>query len=201
MKHAYIFDFDGVLVTTMEAHFAAYGKALSEWGVPLDREQFYYQAGMTGREQIRYFCAKAGKPDADVEAIYNRKTEIAPDFVHLIRPIRCNIDLLAVLKAAGHPAAIASGSSKPSIVPITERFGIEVDTIVSSEDVSRGKPDPELFLTAAQRLGCEPAGCTVIEDAPVGLEAAQAAGMQCMLFHPAARLSSLSDVSSSSLRR
>lgn len=183
MKHGYIFDFDGVLVHTMEAHFAAYGQALSEWDVPLDREQFYYQAGMTGREQIRYFCAEAGKPEADVEAIYNRKKEIAPDYVHLIRPIQSNIDLLAVLKAAGHPIAIASGSSKPSIVPITKRFGIEVDTIVSSEDVSRGKPDPELFLTAAERLGCGPGDCTVIEDAPVGLEAARAAGMQCMMFY------------------
>lgn len=178
---AYLFDFDGVLVDTMPAHFASYREALEEVGVPLDRERFYYQAGMTGREQIRYFCLQAGV-QADVERIYARKNELAPRHRHLVTPIPENLALLHALRAAGFKTAIASGSSRPSILPVMERFGIEVDAVVSSEDVTRGKPHPDLFLEAAARLGAVPQLCTVVEDSEVGIQAAQAAGMSSLRF-------------------
>ncbi len=178
---AYIFDFDGVLVDTMPAHFASYREALAEAGVPLDRERFYYQAGMTGREQIRYFCQQAGV-QADVEAIYARKNELAPKHRHLISPIPCNLRLLHLLRAAGLRAAIASGSSRPSILPVMELFGIAADALVCSEDVRRGKPHPDLFLKAAELLGVEPAFCIVVEDSEVGIQAARAAGMHALRF-------------------
>ena len=178
---AYLFDFDGVLVDTMPAHFASYRDALAEAGVPLDRERFYYQAGMTGREQIRWFCDQAGV-QADVERIYARKNELAPRHRHLVTPIPENLALLRVLRAAGLKTAIASGSSRPSILPVMERFGIEVDAVVSSEDVTRGKPHPDLFLQAAARLGAAPRLCTVVEDSEVGIQAAQAAGMSALRF-------------------
>jgi len=178
---AYIFDFDGVLVDTMPAHFASYREALEEVGVPLDRERFYYQAGMTGREQIRWFCRQAGV-QADVERIYARKNELAPRHRDLVTPIPENLALLRVLRAAGLKTAIASGSSRPSILPVMERFGIEVDAVVSSEDVTRGKPHPDLFLEAAARLGAAPQLCTVVEDSEVGIQAAQAAGMSALRF-------------------
>ena len=75
MKFAYIFDFDGVLVRTMEAHFRCYQRALEEVGVPIDRGQFYRQAGMTGQERIRYFAQRA-QVSVDVEAVYRRKRAI-----------------------------------------------------------------------------------------------------------------------------
>jgi HAD superfamily hydrolase (TIGR01509 family) len=180
-RWAWIFDFDGVLVDTMPAHFASYRDALAAFGVPLDRERFYYQAGMTGREQIRYFCEQAGV-QADVERIYARKNELAPSHQHLVTPILRNQELLRALRAAGMPTAIASGSSRPSILPVMERFGIEVDAVVSSEDVARGKPHPDLFLQAAARLGAAPQDCTVIEDSQVGIQAAQAAGMGVLRY-------------------
>jgi HAD superfamily hydrolase (TIGR01509 family) len=178
---AWIFDFDGVLVDTMPAHFASYREALAEVGVPLDRERFYYQAGMTGREQIRYFCQQAGV-QADVERIYARKNELAPRHQHLVAPIPRNLELLRAMRAARLPTAIASGSSRPSILPVMQRFGIEADAVVSAEDVSRGKPHPDLFLLAAARLGAAPASCTVVEDSEVGVQAALAAGMGCLRF-------------------
>lgn len=182
---AWIFDFDGVLVDSMPAHFASYGAALAEVGVTLDRERFYYQAGMTGREQIRYFCEQAGAPaDAErIERIYARKNELAPRYRHLIAPIPANLRLLALLRAAGVPTAIASGSSLPSILPVMAELGIEADAIASSEDVRRGKPHPDLFLCAARKLGVPPGICTVVEDSEVGIQAARAAGMRAMRFH------------------
>ena len=178
---AYIFDFDGVLVDTMPAHFASYREALAEVGVPLDRERFYYQAGMTGREQIRYFCGQAGVT-ADADRIYDRKNELAPRHAHLITAIPRNLELLRILRAAGVKAAIASGSSRPSILPVMARFGIEVDAVASSEDVQRGKPHPDLFLCAARKLGAAPEHCTVVEDSEVGIQAAQAAGMHALRY-------------------
>jgi HAD superfamily hydrolase (TIGR01509 family) len=177
----YIFDFDGVLVNTMPAHYASYREALAEVGVPLDKERFYYQAGMTGREQIRYFCEQA-RVQADVEAVYARKNELASKHQHLISPIPCNLRLLHLLRAAGVRVAIASGSSRPSILPVMERFGIAADAVASSEDVRRGKPHPDLFLCAAERLGVAPADCTVVEDSEVGIQAAQAAGMHALRY-------------------
>jgi HAD superfamily hydrolase (TIGR01509 family) len=181
MAYGYIFDFDGVLVNTMEMHYEAYKRAMEEAGVPIVREQFFKQAGMTGREQIKYFADLAGVR-ADVEAIYRRKGELALDHPERASEIECNIALLRTLKAAGAPVAIASGSSRPSIIPIMKKFGIEVDAIATSEDVKRGKPSPDLFLFAAERLGVDPGNCVVVEDSEVGIEAAKAAGMKAFRF-------------------
>ena len=181
MTYGYIFDFDGVLVNTMEMHYEAYKRAMEEAGVPIVRETFFRQAGMTGREQIKYFADRAGV-EADVEKIYRRKGELARDHTERAARIECNIALLRTLKSAGAPVAIATGSSRPSILPIMQKFGIEVDAIASSEDVKRGKPSPDLFLFAAERLGVDPGDCVVVEDSDVGIEAAKAAGMKAFRF-------------------
>lgn len=179
---AYIFDFDGVLVGTMEAHFQCYKKAMDESGVSIDKKQFYSQAGMKGVEQIQYFANKQGKK-VDAQKIYLRKKEIWEVSDLEVTPISCNIKLLKLLKDSGHPVAIASGSSPSSINPIVEKFNIQVDCIITSEDVKRGKPNPDLFLKAAEKLNANPENCIVIEDSDAGIEAAAAAGMKSMRFY------------------
>lgn len=181
MKYAYIFDFDGVLADSMEAHFACYKQALEEVNVPVDREQFYRQAGMTGIEQITYFADKAGV-DVSAQDVYARKREIWNNSEHNATPIRCNIDLMKLLQQAGHPVAIASGSSRPSILPIMKALGIFADVLVTSEDVARGKPFPDLFLKAAEKLNVPAEYCVVVEDSEVGIESALAGGMKALRF-------------------
>jgi HAD superfamily hydrolase (TIGR01549 family) len=186
MGRGYIFDFDGVLVNTMGAHFSAYRQALAEAGVPIDKEQFYRQAGMTGREQIRYFAEKANVT-IDVSRVYERTREIRRDQPQPTEAIACNVELLRLLRSARVPVAIASGSSRASILPIMREHGIEADAIVTAEDIQRGKPFPDLFLRAAEALGVAPADCVVIEDSEVGIEAARAAGMQALRFYDKAK--------------
>jgi HAD superfamily hydrolase (TIGR01509 family) len=179
---AYIFDVDGVLLRTMEAHFACYKQALEESGVPIDKAQFYAQAGMTGQEQIKYFAVKAGV-NVDVQKIYARKRELFQEHKEAARMIECNVRLLGALKSANVPVAIASGSSRKSWVPLLARFGIQADALVGAEDVKRGKPHPDLFLCAAEKLGVPPSHCIVIEDSDAGIDAARAAGMKAMRFY------------------
>ena len=184
MKYAYIFDFDGVLANSMEAHFSCYKQALKEVGVPIDKEQFHRQAGMTGLEQINYFAEKAGVT-IDAELVYARKREIWNKKRPEATPIVCNIDLMNTLQKTGHPVAIASGSSRPSIIPIMKNLGIHADVLVSSEDVSKGKPSPDLFLKAAEKLNVPPEYCIVVEDSDVGIEASLAGGMNALRFFAA----------------
>jgi HAD superfamily hydrolase (TIGR01509 family) len=184
VTHAFIFDFDGVLVNTMPAHFIAYRQALAEVGVPIDEKQFYSQAGMTGREQIRYFARKAGM-EVDADAVYARTRAIRSGQALPTEGIACNLELLRILRAAGAQVAVATGSSRPSILPIMAEHGIEADAIVTSEDITRGKPFPDLFLKAAEALGVAPQNCVVIEDSDAGIAAAQAGGMQALRFFAA----------------
>ena len=184
MKTAYIFDFDGVLVDTMKAHLKCYEEACAEVGIPLDKAQFYSQAGMSGAEQIAYFAAKAGKK-VNVRTVYRRKKELYAEHINLATLIKPNYMLLKNLKAAGVKLAIASGSSRESMLPLIEKFGIPYDALVTAEDVKRGKPDPELFLKAAERLGVPAGDCTVVEDSDAGVEAGRKAGMSVLRYFPA----------------
>ncbi len=180
-RFAWIFDFDGVLVSTMEAHFACYTRACAEVGVPIEKRQFYSQAGMSGREQIAFFAARAGKA-VDVEAVYRRKGALFLGHLDEVRPIAAGVALLAAVRAAGSPTAIASGSSRPSMLPVIERLGLVCDAVVTSEDVARGKPHPDLFLRAAELLGTPPGRCIVVEDSDAGIEAADRALMRSYRF-------------------
>jgi HAD superfamily hydrolase (TIGR01509 family) len=181
LTHAWIFDFDGVLVNTMEGHFACYSQALAESGIPIDREKFYAQAGMTGREQIAYFANAAGK-SVDPDAVYRRKKEIFDERRPEARLIESMAELFRTLRAAGARVAIATGSSRSSVQPVIEAFGLVTDALAAAEDVTRGKPNPDLFLLAARKLGVKPEDCIVVEDSEAGIEAARRAGMRALRF-------------------
>lgn len=180
MQFAFIFDFDGVLVDTMSLHFEAYRGALEHVGVPLDRAQFYHLAGMTGREHIRYFAEKAGVA-VDVDEVYEYKNKLQSGLLGKAQSIETNVELLRILRASGVKVAIASGSSRRSVQPAMEILGIEADAVITADDVIRGKPHPDLFLLSAEKLEISPRFCVVVEDSPVGVEAARAAGMK--VFH------------------
>jgi HAD superfamily hydrolase (TIGR01509 family) len=181
MSTAWIFDFDGVLVNTMETHFACYSQALAEAGVPIDKAQFFSQAGMTGREQISWFARAAGVT-VDADAVYRRKGEIFRARKPDAKKIDCMVELLHLLRAGGIRVAIATGSSRLSVQPVIDQFDLAPDALVAAEDVTRGKPNPDLFLLAAERLGVPPGTCVVVEDSDVGIECAKRAGMRALRF-------------------
>lgn len=186
LPSAVIFDMDGVLVDSYHAHFVSWRNVAQQDSVPFDEATFARTFGKTSREIIKEVWPNvAGVSDDAIRAIDDRKEAayrvmIERDFPAMPGAIGL-IDALAALRV---PMAVGSSGPAQNVraaLDGLERMSAFAET-VTGMDVANGKPDPEVFLLAAERLGVEPAGCVVIEDAPHGVEAARRAGMGCVAF-------------------
>ena len=182
MEYGFIFDYDGILINSMEVHYKANVIVLSEIEVPMDKKRYFSQAGMTGVEQIRSFCESVGVT-ADYEALYKRKKEIFETMLHEVTGIDRNLEFYNTLVASGTKVAVATGCSRETLETTSKYLNIFVPASVCGGEVKRGKPHPDLFLEAARLLGLAPSKCTVVEDSDVGAEAAANAGMACLRFY------------------
>jgi beta-phosphoglucomutase len=179
---AVIWDVDGTLVDTAELHFQAWQAVCAEQGRPFTRADFAATFGQRNPEILRTLFGDRFD-DRQIAALGERKEDhyraAAAAGVSLLPGVRA---LLEDLQRAGFAQAIGSSAPRANLELIlrlteTERF---FAAVVSSEDTQRGKPDPQVFLVAAQRLGVAPARCVVVEDAVAGVEAARAGGMKCI---------------------
>lgn len=187
---AVIFDMDGVLVDTAEAHCASWQRLAAEFGIEISPEEFLKTFGRPTREIIRMRFPDH-LTDEDIRRLDESKEahyrDLAADRVKLIPHA---LDLLERLQEAGIAMAVGSSAPPENVEQVLDLFSLHpfFGTAVNGRDVSRGKPDPEVFLLAAERLGVNPARCAVIEDAPAGIQAARAAGMTAIALttsHPA----------------
>ena len=176
---AVIFDLDGVLIDSAGAHHESWGLLAAELGTQVTQEQFLGTFGRQNRDIIPLFFG----PDLQerrVAELSERKEALYRDLVRgRIQPIAGAVELVQACKRAGLRLAIGSSAHPANIDLALQELGVTecFDAIVHGHDVTRGKPDPQVFLLAAQRLGVAPAACAVIEDAPSGVQAARAAGM------------------------
>ena len=182
MEYGFIFDYDGILINSMELHYKANVMALGEIGVPMDKKQYFSQAGMTGVEQVKTFCEAAGVT-ADYEAVYRRKKDIFNTMLHEVTRIDRNLEFYNTLITNGVKVAVATGCSRETLETTAKFLNIFVPVSVCGGEVTKGKPNPDLFLEAARLLGLEPSKCTVVEDSDAGAEAAAGAGMACLRFY------------------
>ena len=174
-----IFDCDGVLVDSEPLSNTALAEALTAAGHPIDPEEttrtFMGRSWMSCEEIIR---ARFGAVPEGLEADFRRRYSAA--FEAELKPVPGVVD---ALDAIGHPTCVASSGPHAKmehtlgLTGLYERFA---GRIFSAYDVKRGKPAPDLFLHAATSLGHRPEDCVVIEDSPVGVEAALAAGMRVL---------------------
>ncbi len=182
-QRAIIWDMDGVLIDSHEAHYTSWRDVLArELGFELTRERFAGLFGIDGYETVRRVMG--GSPDpAQVDHVYHEKEELfrtrATSGITMQPGARA---LIEALDAAGWRQAIATSAPRANLDLVVTTFGLDgvLKTRICLEDVARGKPDPALFTLAAQRLGVPPRQCVVIEDSGGGLEAARAAGMRCV---------------------
>src|SRR5262245_23502184 len=197
---AVVFDMDGVLVDTEHLWDEVREALTEEWGGRYTPEAQEAMMGMSSVEWSRYLHEAVGlrePPDViNAEVVrrmlarYETELPIVPGAVEAVRRAA----------AAGLRLAVASSSNRELIDAVLERLGLTelFDVTLSSEEVERGKPAPDVYLEAARRLGVEPGRCVAIEDSASGIRAAHAAGMRVVAYPnrhypPAAEVLALAD--------
>ncbi|HAU38936.1 MAG TPA: HAD family hydrolase [Phycisphaerales bacterium] len=189
---ALIFDFDGVIVDSEPIHFEGFRQVLRTIGVELSREAYYTK--YLGYDDHDCFLAAAseqgiGLDEPQLAELIEAKTRIVQRMLgESARALSGAVELIRAARGAGVPLAICSGALRDEIELASRAVGVRecFDVIVPAEDVAKGKPDPEGYLLARQRL-TETTGrelsaerCVVVEDSPWGIQAAHAAGMKCL---------------------
>ncbi len=176
-----LWDLDGTLVDSAGYHWLAWRDTLAAEGRAVAPEDFASAFGMRNDEILRDLYG-AGLAPEWIERVSETKEQA---YRRLLReqglvPLPGAMTWLARLRESGFRQALASSAPRPNIDAVLDILGLGayLDAVVSADDVGRGKPDPAIFLAAAERLGLAPGRCVVVEDAPAGLEAARRAGMR-----------------------
>ena len=179
---AFIFDIDGTIIDSMPWHARSWELFLDRHGKAGAGEDFFRRtAGRTGTEVMREFFGPL--TDDQAHALTREKEAIYREiFAPMFREIAGFTAFARAAKAAGVRLACATAGDPDNIRFAVEGLGMEgfFDAAVGAHDVARGKPEPDLFLLAAQRVGVAPAHCLVFEDAPLGIEGARRAGMRAV---------------------
>jgi beta-phosphoglucomutase len=179
-KYAAIFDMDGVLVDTYQAHWRSWLAMAEPEGLSFSEAEFAPTFGRTSREIIAAFWGRGRFREAEIAALDARKEAAFRQIIAVDFPAMPGVhELLGSLRKAGFALAVGSSGPPENVELVLDRLGARqmFQAVVTGMDVTRGKPDPQVFLIAAERLAVPPARCAVIEDAPAGVAAAHAAGM------------------------
>ncbi|MGD9117811.1 MAG: HAD family phosphatase [Dehalococcoidia bacterium] len=179
---AVIWDMDGVLADTAPYHFLAWRETFAKRGIDFTKEDFERGFGIRNDAIIRNIMGEK-TADTEIETIAKEKEATFRRLIGQdIKPLPGVLELLSQLNDQGIRMAIASSTVIENIHLITGSLGIEnyFEAIITGHDVTEGKPSPQVFLVAAQRLGADPKNCVVFEDAVAGVKAAKSAGMHCV---------------------
>ena len=209
-----IFDWDGVVIDSSALHERSWEMLASEIGRHLPAGHFKAGFGKKNQEIIPKLLCWTSDP-VEIVRLGDRKEELYRELVreHGVCVLPGARELLAALRVAGIPRSVGSSTPRSNLDAVFAATGLDAffDAVVCGDDVRHGKPAPDVFLLAAQRLGLPPGECLVIEDAHVGIEAAHRAGMRVLgvaTTHPLAELtdadaavSSLAEVDPDFLRR
>ena len=190
---AVIWDMDGVIADTAPYHFSAWQEIFSKRGVEFTEEDFKRNFGQRNDTIIRNTLGEQ-IAKGEIAATAKEKEETFRKLVRQnIRPLPGAVELIKSLREHGFKIALASSAPMENIQLVTQSLGI-IDyfhVIVTGREVTEGKPSPQGFLLAAQKLGVAPEDCVVIEDAIAGVAAAKRAGMHCIAVtntHPSESL-------------
>lgn len=184
--HAVIFDLDGTLVDSYDAHYEAWRAISATHGVAVTVDDYYSHFGRRNEDLLRECWMRAGKGELTADEIHALDHEKEAAYRALVAhrfPIMDGArELVASLRADGFRTAVGSSGPPANVALAIQGLALEsaFDAVVTGRDVKRSKPDPECFLLAAERISVPPERCVVFEDAPAGIAAAKAAGMRCI---------------------
>lgn len=187
---AVIFDLDGVIVTTDDCHYEAWKRMADEEGIFFDREINERLRGVSRMASLDIVLERASKSYTEEEKVEmaTRKNGYYVELIHQLTPeaiLPGVLDNLTALKEAGVKIAIGSSSKNTPI--ILKQIGLDTtfDAVSDGNNISKSKPDPEVFLKAADMLGIPYADCMIVEDADAGIKAGKAAGMKTVAVNNA----------------
>lgn len=178
---AVIFDMDGVLIDSVKYHWQAMNQVLAKYNIHIEDSQLRNYIGQSVIHQLNQISEKFQTP-LDVDQIVEDLKPIKEELQKGIQPKEGVVQLIDLLHENNVPIAIGTSSTtvdtkrKLTDAGIFHRF----ETLVTHDDVTKHKPDPTVYLTAAEKLEMQPSQCVVIEDAPSGIEAAKRADMKCI---------------------
>jgi len=192
---AVIFDLDGTLVDNNSFHLQTWKNYLEKTGRNISDEEYNANInGRTNKDVIQYIFGDKMHDEDILKYSLEKEALYREIYAPFIKPVNGLLELLEALKSKNIPMAIATSGIQPNIdfmfehIPIKKYF----KAIVNSSHISRGKPEPEIYLKAASLLGIAPSNCLVFEDAVVGINSARAAGMKVIAIattHPKEELS------------
>ncbi len=206
MVQGVIFDLDGVICSTDEFHYLAWKALADKEGIPFDRETNNLLRGVSRMASLEIILRKTTRSYSEEEkaALADYKNELYRGYLKQMTPADLDPNVLKTLEALKEKGVrIAIGSSSKNTKTILTNLGIidVFDAIADGNDIQHSKPDPEVFLVAAAKLGLEPSSCVVVEDAFAGIEAAKRGGFVAAAIGDAAKdpdadfvLSTLSDI-------
>lgn len=184
----YIFDCDGTLADTMPLHLRAWNHGLKVANAPLqlDGKGFMSVAGMALQQTIDHWN-ETHRIQIDSAVVMREKNRYYKQHQPEIKAIEEVVAYARQCRESGAPISVASGGERADVLETLRLIGLEnfFPVIITADDVTRSKPAPDLFLLAAEKMGIAPEDCLVIEDSLLGVEAADAAGMESVLVpHP-----------------
>jgi beta-phosphoglucomutase family hydrolase len=181
---AFIFDMDGTLADTMPYHQMAWEYLLPELGIAVDHDEFFtWSAGLTNREIFPRLLGRDINPHELAMLSEAKESHYRELYREHMQTMPGVLPFLQRSMDAGYPRAVGSAAPPANLDLVLDGLDLRryFQAVVGGADVERGKPDPAIFLQAADKLGATPADCIVFEDAPAGIEAARRAGMACVV--------------------
>lgn len=174
---AYLFDCDGTIADSMPLHYVAWTEALAEWNCQFPENTFYAWGGLSVARIISLLNEQHGL-SMPVDQVAQRKEEL---YYEILPQLKAVPEVLEQIEAEHGriPFAVVSGSTRESVTASLKTLDLldKFEVLVCAGDYKKGKPDPEAFLMAAEKLGIAPEKCLVFDDSDLGIQAAKAAGM------------------------
>ena len=187
----YIFDCDGTLTDSMPLHYIAWHKTMQRHGIHFSEDRFYELAGVPTDKIIQLLAAEQSV-QVDPALASQEKEQVFLESIELLSPIE---PVVAKVKSVvtRYPIGVASGGTREAALAQLRQIKLHdlFPVIVTAEDTERHKPEPDVFLEAARRMQVNPSACCVYEDSDLGIQAAEAAGMQWVdvrTFHSPRRI-------------
>lgn len=181
---ALLFDLDGVVLDSITAHVCAWQQTLAPLGIDVSLREMTLLEGMPTIPMARKLIEMHQGPACTEEQVARLAVTKRSLFLRLLdpRPLPGIVPLLHNLHGRGYRLALVTGNAASAVAGLLPALGVDhlFELTVTADDVACGKPDPEPYLAAAGRLGVSPADCLAVENAPLGIQSAKAAGMRCV---------------------